>query len=813
MNSRKHHVDGRGWTAAAASSALAVLVAFASAAPRPPAEAHRVELAARAFAPGDVRLLDGPFQAAQRRDGEYLLSLDADRLLSGFRSEAGLAPKAPKYGGWEGEAVAGHTLGHYLSAVSLLYADTGDERFKRQVDYVVAELAECQAANGDGYVAAIPGGKRLFDEIRSGDVRVTGGDGSRLNGVWVPLYTLHKVYAGLIDARRHAGSDRAQQVLIGLGDWAVDTFGPLSDAQMQRMLESEQGGLNESFADLYAMTGEAKYLRLAERFTHKAVIDPLAAGQDKLDGLHANTQVPKVIGTARLYELTGDAHYRDAARQFWDEVVGRRTYAQGGNSDYEHFFPPGQSHEHLTGATAETCNVYNMLRLTKELFQLEPSRGAADYYERALFNQILGGVDPRRGMFTYFQSLRPGGFKVYSDPTAAFWCCVGTGMENPARYAEAIYFRSDDALWVNLFVASELAWKDRGVTLRQETQYPDEPTTTLTVGVEKPTRFALKLRVPAWVSGEPKLSVNGEQATPQIADGYATIDREWKDGDKVEWTVPMAVRTEPLEGAADEVALVYGPSVLAGQLGTSGLDNVDFYLGDHAQKQYASAPVPDVPSLIGPAARVAASARRTGGDGDPLAFELPTADGGTVTLRPFAATHFVRYTVYWHVFADTAAYAAQHDRLAAAAEARRQLNARTVDTVRPGEQQPEADHRFRGERSVSGAAFGGHWRDARDGGFFEYEMRLDPAAAGHELRVQYWGGDGGGGDRVFDVLVDGRRIAAKSLHAEKPGAMIEDVYPVPVSLTNGKSHVVIRFQAKPGKTAGGVFGLRLLKLD
>ena len=233
-----------------------------------------------------------------------------------------------------------------------------------------------------------------------------------------------------------------------------------------------------------------------------------------------------------------------------------------------------------------------MLRLTKELFQLEPSRGAADYYERALFNQILGGVDPRRGMFTYFQSLRPGGFKVYSDPTHAFWCCVGTGMENPARYAESIYFRSDDALWVNLFVASELAWKDRGVTLRQETQYPDEPATTLTVGVEKPTRFALKLRVPAWVSGEPTLAINGEQSTPRIEDGYATIDREWNDGDKVEWTVPMAVRTEPLEGAADLVAFLYGPVTLAGQLGTEGLDKVDWYLGGHDQNKYGTYPAP-----------------------------------------------------------------------------------------------------------------------------------------------------------------------------------------------------------------------------
>ena len=790
------------------TAALVVLglgVALAAAAVPAAGDARPPVLRARAFDLSQVRLLDGPFQAAQRRDGEYLLSLDADRLLSGFRSEAGLQPKGEKYGGWEQQGVAGQSLGHYLSAVSMMYAATGDRRFKDRADHIVSELAECQAANGNGYAGAIPGGRRIFDEVKAGKVET---EGFSLNGGWVPWYTMHKLFAGLIDAAQHAGSDRAKMVVVRLADWANDTTANLSDPQMQTMLRAEQGGMSESLANVYAMTGDEKYLKLAERFTHRAVIDPLADGKDQLDGLHANTQVPKLVAAARIYELTGDAYYRDAANEFWTSVVADRTYAQGGNSDHEHFFPPGQSHEHLTAATAETCNVYNMLRLTKELFQLEPSRGAADYYERALFNQILGGVDPRRGMFTYFQSLRPGGFKVYSDPTAAFWCCVGTGMENPARYAEAIYFRSDDALWVNLFVASELAWKDRGVTLRQETQYPDEPTTTLTVGVEKPTRFALKLRVPAWVSGEPKLGVNGEPATPQIADGYATIDREWKDGDKVEWTVPMAVRAETLEGAADLVAFLYGPVTLAGQLGTEGLDEVNWYLGGHDQNKYGTYPAPPVPMLIGGPANLAAKVRKVPDAADPLTFSMPTAQGGQVALRPFAETHFVRYTVYWQTFADQAGYDAEKGRLAEVADAVRRLEARTVDLVRIGEQQPEVDHNLQSLRSESGGGGDGHWRDARDGGYFQYDVKVDPDKK-NELRASYFGSDGG--NRRFDVLANDALLATVSLTADRPGEMIEEVYELPLELTGGRDHVTVRFQAKPGSTAGGVFGLRVVR--
>ena len=468
--------------------------------------------------------------------------------------------------------------------------------------------------------------------------------------------------------------------------------------------------------------------------------DPLAAGKDELDGLHANTQVPKLIGAARIYEFTGDAYYRDAASEFWTGVVHDRSFAQGGNSDHEHFFPADKSRDNLSTATAETCNVYNMLKLTKELFQLSPTREGADYYERALFNQILGGVDPKRGMSTYFQSLRPGGFKVYSDPTHAFWCCVGSGMEKkPARYA--------DALGVNHFIPSTLDWADKGVTLRQETKYPDEPTTTLTVGVKRPTRLALKLRVPAWVSGDPTLSVNGENTTPKIEEGYATVDRGWKDGDSVTWTVPMAVRTEPLEDAPDLIAFLYGPVTLAGQLGTEGLDKVDFYLGGHDQNEYGTYPAPPVPMLVGGPADLAAKLRKVPDAADPLTFEIPTAEGGSVRLRPFAETHFVGYTVYWQTFPDQAGYDAEKGRLAEVAEAVRQLDARTVDLVRIGEQQPEVDHDLKGERSQSGGG-DGHWRDARDGGYFQYAVKVDPGTK-NELRVSYFGSDGG----VFGLRV------------------------------------------------------------
>ena len=500
------------------------------------------------FEPSAVRLLPGPFADNQQHDRAYLLSLDPDRLLSRFRVECGLTPKAPSYGGWEAEGVAGHTLGHYLSACAILYAATGDPALKDRVTYVVGQLAECQAHVGTGYVAGIPDWHNVFGNLKARHGNMIG---------WVPWYTLHKELAGLRDAYLYCGDTKAKDVLVKLADWVATTIAPLSDAEVQTMLEMEQGGMAETLADVYAITGDAKHLATAERFTHHAVLDPLAAGVDHLTGLHANTQVPKLIGAARIADLTGDDYYGHAAAFFWQAVAGRRSFATGGNGDSEHFFDPAQAGRHLTQCTAETCNVYNMLKLTRDLYVRDPRPEYADYAERALFNQMLGGVDPKRGMFTYHQSLRPGGFKIYSDPTNAFWCCVGTGMENPARYGDAIYFHSPDGaaeptLTVSQFIPSTVTWGD--VTVKQETRYPDDGLVKLTVRAKRPTRFTLRLREPDWALSGGGCSVTvPEPATGAISSQDNTrhllsVERTWADGDVVTFTIPLAVRTEPLEG-------------------------------------------------------------------------------------------------------------------------------------------------------------------------------------------------------------------------------------------------------------------------
>ena len=461
---------------------------------------------AAAFNLADVRLLEGPFRQAQERDGRYLLQLEPDRLLHNFRVNAGLTPKAPVYGGWESVQTwadiraHGHTLGHYLSACSLMFAATGDQRFRERSDYIVTELRDCQEAGKSGLVCAFPDGEAPFRDIV---------DATRFVGV--PWYTMHKIMAGLRDAYLYSNNRIALEVLVKLSDWAIATTQNLSDEQFQRMLNTEHGGMNEVVADVYALTGEPRFLTLAERFCHRALLDPLAQLRDTLDGLHSNTQIPKVIGFNRLYELTGQADYRAASRFFWRTVVENRTFATGGNADREHFFPPKDFLQHLDSAkTMETCCTHNMLKLTRMLFALDPSATYADYYERALYNSILASQDPDSGMMTYFQPTRPGYLKLYCTPTDSFWCCTGTGMENHAKYGDSIYFHDANTLYVNLFIPSTLTWKEKGLTITQTTRFPEQDRTRLRLTVHKPVNIALNVRHPSWCQAV-TITVNGRR--------------------------------------------------------------------------------------------------------------------------------------------------------------------------------------------------------------------------------------------------------------------------------------------------------------
>ena len=746
--------------------------------------AQRITPEAQEFPLEDVRLLDGPFKEAMMRDAAYLLRLDPDRLLSGFRKEARLTPKAEVYGGWESMTIAGHSLGHYLSACSLMFASTGDARFRERVNYIVNELEACQRANGNGYVAAIPNGKKIFQEVSAGDIRVKPFD---LNGGWVPWYTLHKLFAGLLDAHRYLQNTKALNIAVKLADWAGATVANLTDDQFQHMLGCEHGGMNEVLAELYARTGNEKYLKLSRRFHHKAVLGPLAQREDRLQGLHANTQIPKLIGLARRYELTSDVADKTAAEFFWDRVVHHHSYVNGGNSDNERFGAPDKLNNRLSDNMSETCNTYNMLKLTRHLFEWHASAEYADYYERALYNHILASQDPNDGMVCYYVPLKANSRKEYSKPFDSFWCCVGTGMENHAKYGEAIYFHNDDAVWVNLFIPSELTWRDKRVSLRQETRYPEDEKVSFTIKAQWPVSFSLRLRYPGWAQSV-RVIVNGVPQTIDAKPGsFIDLKRTWKNGDRVELTIPMTLRLETIPDNPHRVAILYGPTVLAGDL------------GDEEQPGTVTpalvADGNDPSKWMKPVANV------------PVTFHTSVGRPADVTLYPFYRMHHKRYAVYWDLL-NQQQWVERETNYKKELERLRVLEAATIDFVQPNEAQLERDHNMQGERTEAGENSGRKWRHARDGGWLSFDLRVLPDQP-VALVCSYWGSETG--PRNFDILVDGKKIAAQSLQNDKPGEFFDVTYQIPEELTRGKNKITIRFQAQPGNLAGGFYGVRIIR--
>jgi uncharacterized protein len=562
-------------------------------------------------------------------------------MLHNFRVNAGLRPKAPVYGGWESEPTwadincHGHTLGHYLSACALAFRSTGDGRFRQRIDHIARELAACQAASNSGLVCAFPKGAALVAAHLRGEP-ITG----------VPWYTLHKVYAGLRDAALLAGSEPSRAVLLRLADWGVAATRTLSDAEFEGMLATEHGGMNEVYADLYAMTGDEGYRSLAQRFSHKMLLEPLARGADHLDGLHANTQVPKVVGFQRVSEVTGDPKYHDAAAFFWRTVALTRSFATGGHGDNEHFFATANFADHVFSAKgSETCCQHNMLKLTRALFLRDPRSDYADYYERTLYNGILASQDPDTGMATYFQGARPGYMKLYHTPVDSFWCCTGTGMENHVKYRDSIYFHDQRRLFVNLFVPSSVSWKEKGAVLTQVTSFPEVPGTVLRWTMRSPTELTLVLRHPRW-SRTAVVLVNGAEVARSAAPGFVEVARTWRTGDEVELRLAMEPAAESAPAAPDIVAFTYGPLVLAGALGRDGLKpGADIVVNERRYGAYNDQPFA-VPRLVGDPHALAATIRK--GDG-PLEFTIASAEGGTVRLVPYHRIAHERYATYWRV--------------------------------------------------------------------------------------------------------------------------------------------------------------------
>ncbi len=598
------------------------------------------------FRLADVRLGAGPFLEAQRLDAAYLLQLEPDRLLHNFRKNAGLDPKAPVYGGWESVEpwidirCHGHTLGHYLTAAACMHESTSDLRFAERVDYIVKELAECQQKTG-GWLTAFPDGVApLTDSLA----------GKPFAGV--PWYTTHKVLAGLRDAYLHRGSDAALAVLVRFADWINLASRDVPEAQFQKMLDREHGGMNEVCADLFAITKNTQYRELALRFSHRALLAPLAASRDTLDGLHANTQIPKVIGFSRISQLTDASEHGRAAEFFWRAVTDTRSFATGGHGDIEHFFPPAEFAQHLGSAkTMETCCTHNMLRLTRSLYTHHVRVPYMDYFERALFNGILASQDPATGMMTYFQSTRPGYVRLYHTPFDSFWCCTGSGLENHARYGESIYARDGRVLYINLFLASTLDWRERQLQVVQETRFPDEDRTRFRFQTAKAQELELAIRHPAWCPVM-SLTLNGRRKVVSRQPGeYFAFKGHISNGDTLELHLPMELHLEPLPDAADLssmewAAVMYGPIVLAARLGTQGITpGSQLIVNERKSGEMLGAAI-EIPAWSKPLEELPASLQRTREES--VTFTTTGFDGGRrVEFIPWFRVAHERYNLYW----------------------------------------------------------------------------------------------------------------------------------------------------------------------
>jgi uncharacterized protein len=759
----------------------------------------------------DVVLLDGPFKHARDLNIHTLLEYDVDRLLAPFRKEADLPEKAKSYSNWE--ELDGHIGGHYLSAMAINYAATNNTECRKRMEYMISELKACQEANdknnpdwGKGYVGGVPNSKQIWSTLQKGDF-------TAYRSAWVPWYNVHKLYAGLRDAWLYTGNQDARDIFLRFCDWGINITAGLTDDQMQSMLDIEHGGMDEIFADAYQMTGDKKYLGTAKRFSHHILLDAMAADNDNLDNKHANTQVPKAVGFQRIAELSHDENYAEAARFFWETVTGTRSLAFGGNSRRE-FFPSAASCIDFVNDVEgpETCNSYNMLKLTEDLFRVNPIAKYADYYERTMFNHILSTQNPKHGGYVYFTPVRPRHYRVYSAPNEAMWCCVGSGMENHSKYNQFIYTHQGDSLFLNLFVASELNWRDKGIKLVQETKFPYEELTKLKI-TRGSAKFKLMVRYPSWVAdGALKIFING---TPLVYDAhpasYVVIDRIWKKGDEVRVLLPMHNSIEQLPNVPDYIAIMHGPILLGAKTGTEDLKGL--IAGDSRWGHIAGGeklPIDKAPIIIEDS-KNDITGKLVPVKDKPLVF---TANGLNminpinVVFEPFYQIHDSRYMIYW-MWLTGSQYKSYLDSLAIVEKEKMELQNRTIDFVAPGEQQPEVDHQMEKLNSNTGNLSDGFWRDASNEGYFSYNMATN-SETNLSLIVRYWGAEWG--DRKFDIYIDNEKLLTEDNTGKWNQSRFQEIqYEIPDALTKGKDHIRVKFQALPGNTAGAVYYIRLVR--
>ncbi len=760
----------------------------------------------------DVQLLDGPFKDAFNLNIETLLKYDVDRLLSPYRKQSGLSEKAKGYPNWDG--LDGHVGGHYLSAMAMIYSYNKNAECKKRMDYIISEIKACQEANavnnpdwGIGYAGGVPNSKEIWSTLKSGDLKA-------YYSAWVPWYNIHKIYAGLRDAWLYCGNEEAKNIFIKFCDWAINITSSLSDKKMKEMLAIEHGGINEIFADAYQITGNIEYLNAAKRFSHKEFLDPLSNGIDNLDNKHANTQIPKFIGFGRIAELDKDDKYFKAASFSWETVTSNRSLAFGGNSRREHFPSVTSCIDYVNvNDGPESCNSYNMLKLTEDLFRLNPAAKYADYYERTVFNHILSTQHPEHGGYVYFTPARPRHYRVYSAPNEAMWCCVGTGMENHCKYNEFIYTHSNDSLYLNLFIASELNWKAKGIKLRQDTNFPYEELTKLTI-TEGNSEFKLMIRYPSWVGkNELKIKINGKDFSYNSnPSSYICVERKWNKNDVIEISLPMRNTIERLPNVSNYVAFMHGPILLSAKTGTEDLKGL--IADDGRWSQYAAGeylPVDKAPILIED--NIDRIAEKLVPIKDkPLNFKLniDMINKMDLTLEPFYKIHDSRYMMYWLALTNDG-YKSYLDSLSNIEKTKLALEKRTIDYVAVGEQQPEADHKMQKENSNKGNNLNQFWREAGNGGFFSYDLSTN-SETNISMLVRYWGAEWG--NRKFDIYIDDEKLITEdNTNRWNLSAFQDIVYQIPESMVKGKSYIRVKFQSLPGNTAGAVYIVRLLRND
>jgi len=790
-------------------------------------------LQARPLPLDKVTLLGGPLKHAQDVTAEYLLQLEPDRMLAGYRIRAGLEPKAEGYGGWdavESRQLTGHIAGHYLSAISLMYAATDNQEFKRRADYIVAEFKEVQDKRGDGYLGAIINrdgidGRELFERLSRGEIKSGGFD---LNGLWSPWYTLHKTYAGLRDAFRFTGNEMALEVEVRFAEWAEHILAPLDAGQIQRMLNTEFGGMNEIMVDLYADTGDKRWLDLSYKFEHRSFIEPLKRHQDILEGKHGNTQVPKLIGSIDRYAYTGSAGDLLAASYFWDQVVQHHSYATGGHGHDEYFGDPGKLSERVDGRTAETCNVYNMLKLTRRLFSVRPDAHYADFYERALFNHILASIDPEDGRTCYMVPVGRGVQHEYQEMFRSFTCCVGSGMESHALHGDGIFYESGDKLWVNLYAPSRAEWGAAGVVLEMSTDLPEGESATIQMTLQSPRELTLAFRRPYWAGDGFSVKINGKTLLEGVIDPYREVPesgrpvagrggvdqsgtyvelkRTWKTGDTIELVLPKTLRLEPTPDNPRVAAIMWGPLVLAADLGPER---------ERRRGGDADYMPPTIPVFVAAEQPVNEWVRTV--PGEPGHFRITDVGRDSLgadievaaDLVPFYRLHRRAYAVYFDLFTEPewdekkAEYVVEKER-------QRQLEEATVAYVQPGEMQPERDFNFQGsEDSQVTRVMGRPGRRGRT--WFSFDLPVESGRA-MILVVTYNSGERSR-NASFDILVDGQCIGRQEVSRSSPQLFFDIEYAIASDLIKGKQKVTVRFEAKDGSSIAGVFGIRMIHDD